>query len=83
MLLLTKRFRSSRFSSEFTWLLRETIAYNSIRSVQNREEYLFGPTHLQLVADDLKVVKPFTIMKRPRPGKGKSSMPKMDAGGLE
>ena len=59
------------------------IAYNSIRSVQNTEEYLFGPTYLQLVADDLKVVKPFTIMKRPRPGKGRASMPKMDAGGLE
>jgi len=29
------------------------------------------------------VVKPFTIMKRPRPGKGKGAMPTMDAGGLE
>ena len=59
------------------------VADNSIRSVQNKEDYLFGPTYLQLVADDLNVVKPFTILKRPRPGKGKASMPKMDAGGVE
>jgi hypothetical protein len=56
----------------------------SIRSVQNKEDFLFGPTYLQLVADDLNVVKPFTILKRPRPGnKGKASMPPMDAGGVE
>lgn len=56
----------------------------SIRSVQNRQSFLFGPTYLQLIQDDLNVVKPFTILKRPRPaGKGKASMPGMDAGGVE
>jgi TRIAD3 protein (E3 ubiquitin-protein ligase RNF216) len=59
------------------------VADNSIRSVQSKEEFLFGPTYLQLVADDLNLVKPFTILKRPRAGKGKTSIPKMDAGGVE
>jgi len=69
--------------SHSLFLCPKTIANDSIRSVQNKEDFLFGPTYLQLVADDLNVVKPFTILKRPRPGKGKASMPKMDAGGVE
>ena len=56
----------------------------SIRAVQNRHSFLFGPTYLQLIQDDLEVVKPFTILKRPRPaGKGKLGMPEMDEGGVE
>lgn len=60
------------------------LADLSIRALQNHHSFLFGPTYLQLVADDLQVVKPFTILKRPRPaGKGKNIMPDMDEGGVE
>ena len=59
------------------------IAYSSIRAVQNKHRYLFGPTYLQLIVDDLKLVKSFTRLKRPRQAKGKGAVPTMDAGGVE